>query len=72
MKVIAATYNNQGNLIISTCADQRVSDLLQYAEDFLPLIDQGYKTSTVEERKFNSERQKLVIYLNKIREEWNK
>ena len=32
IKVIVATYNNQGNLIVSTCADQRVSDSLQYAE----------------------------------------
>jgi len=50
MKVIAATYNNQGNLIISTHADQRVSDLLQYTKDFLFHINQGFETSALEDK----------------------
>jgi len=50
IKVVAATYNNQGNLIVSTCADQRASDLLQYAEDFLPHISQGHETSALEDK----------------------
>jgi hypothetical protein len=50
MKVVAATYNNQGNLIVSTHTDQRASDLLQYTENFLPHIDQGYETSALEDK----------------------
>jgi len=50
IKVIAAAYNNQGNLIISTHADQLAADLLQYSETFLPLISQGYQTSTLTDK----------------------
>jgi len=52
IKVVAATYNNQDNLIISTCADQRALDLLQYVETFLPLISQGHNTSTLEDKQW--------------------
>jgi len=47
IKAVASSYNNQGNLILSTRADQRAADLLQYAETFLPLISQGYNTSAL-------------------------
>jgi len=50
IKVVAAMYNNQGNLIISTWADQRALDLLQYSETFLPLISQGYSMSALEDK----------------------
>ena len=50
IKVVAASYNNQGNLIVSTQAEQRAMDLLQYMETFLPLISQGYKTSALEDK----------------------
>ena len=52
IKVVAATYNNQGNLIISTRTDQRASDLLQYVETFLPLISQGHNTSALEDKRW--------------------
>jgi len=45
IKFVAATYNNQGNPIISTQAD-----LLQYAETFLPHISQGHETSALEDK----------------------
>jgi len=52
IKVVAVMYNNHGNLIVSTCADQRASDLLQYAEKFLPLINQGHKTCALEDKQW--------------------
>lgn len=52
IRAVTATYNNQGNLIVSTRADQRAADLLQYAELFIPLIDQGYNTSVIEDKKW--------------------
>jgi len=50
IKAVAATYNALGNLIVSTRADQRAADLLQYAETFLLLISQGYNTSALEDK----------------------
>ena len=50
IKAVAATYNNQGNLIVSTRADQWAADLLQFAETFLPLISQGYSMSALEDK----------------------
>ena len=52
IKAVAATYNNQGNLIVSTRADQRATDLLQFVEIFLPLISQGYTTSALEDKRW--------------------
>ena len=52
IKAVAASYNNHGNLIVSTRADQLATDLLQYAETFLPLISQGYKTSALEDKRW--------------------
>ena len=39
LKVVAASFNTQGNLIISTRADQRASDLLKFQEAILPVLN---------------------------------
>lgn len=52
IKAVTASYNSQGNLIVSTRADQRAADLLQYAELFIPLINQGYETSAIEDKRW--------------------
>ncbi|EDR03788.1 uncharacterized protein LACBIDRAFT_331226 [Laccaria bicolor S238N-H82] len=52
IRAVTASYNNQGNLIVSTRADQLAADLLQYAELFIPLINQGYETSAREDKRW--------------------
>ena len=36
LKVVAASFNNQGNLILSTRADQTAADLIKFHNDFAP------------------------------------
>lgn len=45
LKVIAVRYNTQGNLILSTRADQTTAELINYASLFIPHISKGYQTT---------------------------
>jgi hypothetical protein len=38
MKVVAANFNNQGNLIISTRSDQTAAELLKFQDEFTPSL----------------------------------
>ena len=51
LKVVAASFNTQGNLIISTRADQTASELLKYQEGLLPILTQIGNTNEVQLRE---------------------
>ena len=51
LKVVAASFNTQGNLIISTRADQTASELLKYQESLLPILTQIGNTNEVQLRE---------------------
>ena len=38
MKVVAANFNNQGNLILSICSDQTSEELLKFQTSFSPVL----------------------------------
>jgi len=51
--VVAAKYNTQGNLVLSTRADQTAAELLKYADTFLPIIrDDKYDVLANEDKKW--------------------
>ena len=53
LRVVAAKYNAQGNLILSTRADQTAAELLKYADTFLPIIrDNKYDVLAREDKKW--------------------
>ena len=53
LKIVAANFNNQGNLILSTRADQTASDLLKHADALSPSISRfgGNREVTLREDK---------------------
>jgi hypothetical protein len=51
LKVVAANFNAQGNLILSTRADQTANELLKFREAFLPLLTGIGNTSEVQLRE---------------------
>ncbi|PPQ92947.1 hypothetical protein CVT25_000111, partial [Psilocybe cyanescens] len=52
LRVVAARFNLQGNLIISTRADQTAAELITHANLFIPTINKGYKTSVRVDRRW--------------------
>jgi len=52
LKVVAATYNHQRNLILSTRADQTAAQLLPFAEIFTPQIAQGHTVVAREDKRW--------------------
>ncbi|PPR03943.1 hypothetical protein CVT26_001149 [Gymnopilus dilepis] len=52
LKVVAARFNKQGNLILSTRSDQTAAELIKHATKFLPAIDKGYQTEVREDKKW--------------------
>ena len=51
IKVVAASFNTQGNLILSTRADQKACDLLRFQEALLPVLNNIGNTSEVQLRE---------------------
>jgi hypothetical protein len=54
LKVVAANFNPQGNLILSTRADQTASELLKYRDTILPVLaklDNNLSTNDIELRE---------------------
>ncbi|PPQ85683.1 hypothetical protein CVT25_002135 [Psilocybe cyanescens] len=52
LRVVAARFNSQGNLILSTRADQTAAELITHANLFIPTINKGYKTSVRVDRRW--------------------
>ena len=52
LKVVAAKFNNQGNLILSTRADQKAAELLACSNLFIHLIDCGYRSICREDKRW--------------------
>ena len=51
LKVVAASFNSQGNLILSTRADQTASDLLRFQEALRPVLNNIGNSSDVQLRE---------------------
>lgn len=51
MKIVAASFNAQGNLILSTRADQTANEVLRYRDSILPVLSNIGNTQQVELRE---------------------
>ena len=51
LKVVAANFNQQGNLIISTRADQTANELLKFREDIIPVLSNIGNSNEVQLRE---------------------
>ena len=47
VKIVAASFNTQGNLIISTRSDQTASDLLKYRDSIVPVLTNIGNTQSI-------------------------
>jgi hypothetical protein len=52
LKVVAAKFNNQGNLILSTRADQKAAELISFSKIFIDLINCGYSSICREDKRW--------------------
>ena len=50
-KIVAASFNTQGNLIISTRSDQTASDLIKYRDTILPVLTNIGNAQSIELRE---------------------
>ena len=51
VKIVAASFNSQGNLIISTRSDQTASDLLKYRDSIIPVLSNIGFSESIELRE---------------------
>jgi hypothetical protein len=52
LHIVAATYNQQGNLILSTRSDQTAAEVVPFTKQFIERIAQGHKTEAREDKRW--------------------
>ena len=61
LKVVAASFNIQGNMIVSTCSDQTAEELIKFQDSFTHILTDIHSERTAilrEDKKWSSTLQK--------------